>query len=184
MKLVRKNHSTIYISRSLSACFTRVPLFHSLMLCRSKQGTGGHTLSLCSRLVTNLTGQPRLGQWCRCIVHIVVGGEGGDQRLPARPDRRPCRSLRESAGSGGPPTPSSSLRYCGQDAASRRRLCNIPTTLRYIFLQNLPCSTAPAPHVAVYGYFSTSAGYSIPPRPLLLLEVKLVHIVESKSWFK
>ena len=105
------------------------------------------TLSLSSRLVTNPAGQPRPGQGCRCIVHAVVGGEGGDQRLPARPDRRPCHSLRESAGSGGPPTPSSSLRYCGQDAASRRRLCHMPTTLRYIFLPNLPCSTAPAPFV-------------------------------------
>ena len=156
MKLVQQNHSTIYISRSLSACFTRVPLVHSLMLSRSKQDIGGHTLSLSSRLVTNPAGQPRPGQGCRCIVHAVVGGEGGDQRLPARPDRRPCRSLRESTASGGPPTPSSSLRYCGQDAASRHRLCHIPTTLKYIFLRNLPCSTALAPHLALCGYFSTS----------------------------
>ena len=153
MKLVQQNHSTIYKSRSLSACFTRVPLVHSLMLSRSKQDIGGHTLSLSSRLVTNPAGQPRPGQGCRCIVHAVVGGEGGDQRLPARPVRRPCRSLRESAGSGGPPTPSSSLRYCGQDAASRRRLCHMPTTLRYIFLRNLPCSTAPAPFVWILFYF-------------------------------
>ena len=153
MKLVQQNHSTIYKSRSLSACFTRVPLVHSLMLSRSKQDIGGHTLSLSSRLVTNPAGQPRPGQGCRCIVHAIVSGEGGDQRLPARPDRRPCRSLRESAGSGGPPTPSSSLRYCGQDAASRRRLCHMPTTLRYIFLRNLPCSTAPAPFVWIFFYF-------------------------------
>ena len=45
MKLVQQNHSTIYISRSLSACFTGVPLFHSLMLSRSKQDIDGHTLS-------------------------------------------------------------------------------------------------------------------------------------------
>ena len=88
------------------------------------------------------------------------------------------------AGSGGPPTPSSSLRYCGQDAASRRRLCHMPTTLRYIFLRNLPCSTAPAPHVAVCESFSTSVGCSEATRLLLLLEVKLVHTVDSKSWFK
>ena len=142
------------------------------------------TLSLSSRLVTNPAGQPRPGQGCRCIVHAVVGGEGGDQRLPARPDRRPCRSLRESAGSGGPPTPSSSLRYCGQDAASRRRLCHMPTTLRYIFLRNLPCSTAPAPHLASCGSFSLPSAVPKPPRLLLLLEVKLVHTVDSKSWFK
>ena len=160
MKPVQQNHSTIYKSRSLSACFTRVPLVHSLMLSRSKQDIGGHTLSLSSRLVTNPVGQPRPGHGCRCIVHAVVGGEGGDQRLPARPDRRPCRSLRESAGSGGPPTPSSSLRYCDKDAASRRRLCHMPTTLRYIFLRNLPCSTAPAPHLALCGSFSTSIGCS------------------------
>ena len=89
----------------------------------------------------------------RWLSLAVVGGEGGDQRLPARPDRQPCRSFRESAGSGGPPTPSSSLRYCGQDAASRRRLCHMPTTLRYIFLRNLPCSTAPAPFVWILFYF-------------------------------
>ena len=45
LKLVQQNHSTIYISRSLSTCFTRVPLFHPLMLSRSKQDKGGHTLS-------------------------------------------------------------------------------------------------------------------------------------------
>ena len=45
MKLVQQNHSTIYKSRSLSACFSRVPLVHSLMLSRSKQHIGGHTLS-------------------------------------------------------------------------------------------------------------------------------------------
>ena len=155
MKLVQQNHSTIYISRSLSACFTRVPLIHSLMLSRSKQDIGGHTLSQLTAghksSRTTLT-----GAGCRCIVHAVVGGEGGDQRLPARPNRWPCRSLRESAGSGGPPTPSSSLRYCGQDAASRHRLCHMPTTLRYIFLRNLPWCTAPAPHLASCGPFSTS----------------------------
>ena len=44
LKLVQQNHSTIYKSRSLSACFTRVPLVHSLVLSRSKQDIGGHTL--------------------------------------------------------------------------------------------------------------------------------------------
>jgi len=152
LKLVQQNHSTIYKSTSLSACFTRIPPVHSLMLSRSKQDIGGHTLSQL-RLVTNPAGQPRPGQGCRCIVHAVIGGEGGDQRLPVRPDRRPCRSLRESAGSGVPLTPSSSLRYCGQDAASRRRLFHMPMTLRYIFLRNLPCSTAPAPFVWILFYF-------------------------------
>ena len=155
MKPVQQNHSTIYKSRSLSACFTRVPLVHSLMLSRSKQDIGGHTLSLSlsSRLVTNPAGQPRPRQGCRCIVHAVVGGEGGDQRLPARPNRRPCRSLRESTGSGGPLTPSSSVRYYGQDVASHHHLCHMPTTLRYIFLRNLPCYTAPAPFVWLLFYF-------------------------------
>ena len=45
LKLLQQNHSTIYKSRILSACFTRVPLVHSLMLSRSKQDIGGHTLS-------------------------------------------------------------------------------------------------------------------------------------------
>ena len=156
MKLVQQNHSTIYKSRSLSACFTRVPLVHSLMLSRSKQDIGGHTHSLSAHGWSQIRPDNLdRGKGCRCIVHAVVGGEGGDQRLPVRPNRRPCHSLRESAGSGGPPTPSSSLRYCGQDAASRRRLCHMPTTLRYIFLQNLPCSTAPALPPSC-GSFSTS----------------------------
>ena len=148
----KDNHSTIYIGRGLSACFTRVYLF-ILSSSPDLNKTTVATFSLCSRLVTNPAGQPRPGQGCRCIIHAVVGGEGVDQRLPARPDRRPCRFLRESAGSGGPPTPSSSLRYCGQEAASRRRLCNMPTTLRYIFHRNLPCSTAIAPFVWILFYF-------------------------------
>ena len=51
-------------------------------------------------------------------------------------------------------------------------------------LRNRPCSTAPAPHLALGGSFSTSVRCSKPPRLLLLLEVKLVHTVDSKSWFK
>ena len=156
MKPVQQNHSTIYKSRSLSACFTRVPLVHSLMLSRSKQDIGGHTLSLSAHDWSQIRPDNLdRGRWCRCIVHAVVGGEGGDQQLPTCPDWRPCHSLRESAGSGGPPTPSSSLRYCGQDAASRRSLCHMPTTLRYIFLRNLPCSTTPALSPSC-GSFSTS----------------------------
>ena len=70
---------------SLSACFTRVHLVHSLILSRSKQDIGGHTLSLSPRLVTNLAGQPRPGQGCRCIVHAVVGAReetNGCLRVP------------------------------------------------------------------------------------------------------
>ena len=153
MKPIQQNHSTIYKSRSLSACFTRVPLVHSLMLSRSNQDIGGHTLFSAHGWSQIRPDNLDRGRGCRCIVHAIVGGEGEDQWLPARLDRRPCRSLRESAGSGGPPTPSSSLRYCGQDAASRRHLCHMPTTLRCIFLRNLPCSTAPAPFVWILFYF-------------------------------
>ena len=126
------------------------------MLSRSKQDIGGHTLSLLAHGWSQIRPDNLdRGRGCRCIVHAVVGGEGGDQQLPARPDRRPCRSLRESAGSGGPPTPSSSLQYCGQDAVSRCHLCHMPTTLRYISLRNLPCSTAPAlpPFAWILFYF-------------------------------
>ena len=139
--------------------------------------------SHCSWMVTNPVGPPRPGQGCRCIVHAFVRGKGGDQQLPARPDRRPCRFLRESPGSGGPPTPSSSLRYCGQDAASRRRLCHMPATLRYLFLRNLPCSTAPALPPRVDPFLLPSA-VPKPPKFLVLLEVKLLHAFESRDLFK
>ena len=84
------------------------------------------------------------------------------------------------AGSGGPPTPSSSPRYCGQDAASRRRLCHMPTTLRYTCLALLP----QLPTWLRVDLFLLPSAVPKPPRLLLLLEVKLVHTVESKSWFK
>ena len=159
MKLVQQNHSTIYISRSLSACFTRVPLVHSLMLSRSKQDIGGHTLSqLMAGHKSGRTTSTRAGgvgasftlslaarEETNGCPRIPISGRAVlSERVPARECLRPLL----------PPC------GIGQDAASRRRLCHMPTTLRYIFLRNLPCSTAPAPHLASCGSFSTSVRYS------------------------
>ena len=59
----------------------------------------------------------------------------------------------------------------------------MPMTLRYIFLRNLPCSTPQLFPLRVDPFLLPPA-VTKPPRLLLLLEVKLVHTVDSKSWFK
>ena len=104
----------------------------------------------------------------------VTSSEGGDQRLPTRPDRRPCRSLQESAGSGGPPTPSS----CGivakmQPPDAVFATCRRPSGIHAL----LYCPSS----LRVDPFLLPSA---VPKPPLLLLEVKLVHTFQSKSWFK
>ena len=133
------------------------------------------TLSLSSRLVRNPAGQPRSGQGCRCIVHAIVGDKGGDQRLPACPDRRPRRIGRASDPfflpavlwpRCGLPTPS--LRHADDPQVyipSKPALLYCPSSLRV-------------------DPFLLPSAVPKPPRLLLLLEVKLVHTVNSKRWFK
>ena len=70
------------------------------------------------------------------------------------------------------------------DPASRRPPIHIPTTFRYIFIRNRLSSTSPARYVAACASFSTSQPVSIGWSNvtyffLLLLEVKLLHGVES-----
>ena len=123
-----------YIGRSLRACLLVLLSSHCLILSRSKHDNGGHTLSLCSPLVTDPAASSPLRKVRRCNIHAVVLGDGS-YPLPARPISVPCRSLPSIAGEGGPPTPSSSLSYVvWVDLASRRTPCHIPTTLRYKFL--------------------------------------------------
>ena len=82
-----------------------------------------------------------------------------------------------------------SLRRClWADPASRRPLIHIPTTFRYIFVRNHLSSTSLAHYVAACASFSTSQplsiGWSNVTSFFLLLEVKLLHGVESCTWFK
>src|SRR3954463_10471441 len=91
---------------------------------------------------------------------------------------------RESTGSRGPPTPSSYLRYCGQDAPPDTvfATCRRPSGI-YSFETCL----ALLPQLPTWlrvDLFLLPSGVPKPPRLLLLLEVKLVHTVDSKSWFK
>lgn len=73
------------------------------------------------------------------------------------------------------------------DLASRCPPIHIPTTFRYIFLRNSLSSTSPACYIAACASFSTSQPLSIGWSNVtffLLLEVKLLHGVESCTWFK
>ena len=161
---------------------------HTLILSRSKQDRGGNTVFLPSKntvflsspLVTDPDVSPSAGE-----------GEEG-QRL----GRRRQRGRRPTAGrtviSGRAPAREvlRSLRRClWADPASRRPPIHIPTTFRYIFLRNRLSSTSPARYVAACASFSTSQPLSIGWSNvtyffLLLLEVKLLHGVESCTWFK
>ena len=65
-----------YIGRSLRACLLVLLSSHCLGLSRSKHDSGGHTLSLCSPLVTDPAGSSPPGKVRRCNVHSVVLGDG------------------------------------------------------------------------------------------------------------
>ena len=75
-----------YIGRSLRACLLVLLSSHCLVLSRSKHDSGGHTLSLCSLLVTYPAGSSPPGKVRRCNVHAVVLGND-PYSLPARPDQ-------------------------------------------------------------------------------------------------
>ena len=141
------------------------------------------SLSLCSPLVTDPAGSSPSGKVRRCNVHVVVLGDGS-YPLPARPDQRalpfsPNHRWRRRASD-----PFFLVAVVWADPASRRPPIHIPTTFTYIFVRNRLSSTCPARYVTACASFSTSQ----PPRSdgptshiffLLLLEVKLLHGVES-----
>lgn len=176
----------VYIGQSLRACLLGLLYSHTLILSRSKQDRGGNTVFLPSKntgflsspLVTDPDVSPSAGE-----------GEEG-QRL----GRRRQRGRRPTAGrtviSGRAPAREvlRSLRRClWADPASRRPPIHIPTTFRYIFVRNRLSSTSPARYVAACASFSTSQPLSIRWSNVtffLLLEVKLLHGVESCTWFK
>jgi hypothetical protein len=144
-----------YIGRSLCACLLVLLSSHSLVLSRSKHDSGGHTLSLCSPLVTDPARSPPPGKVRRCNVHAVVLGDGS-YPLPARPDQRglPFSPTQRQLGRASDPFFLAAVVWA--DSASHRPPSDIPATLRYNFLRNRPCSTAPAPHVAAFVSFTTS----------------------------
>ena len=75
-----------YIGRSLRACLLVLLSSHCLVLSRSKHDSGGHSLSLCSPLVTDPVGSSPPGKVRRCDVHAVVLGDSSYPLL-ARPDQ-------------------------------------------------------------------------------------------------
>ena len=97
-----------YIGRSLRACLLVLLSSHCLGLSRSKHDSGGHTLSLCSPLVTDPAGSSPPGKVRRGNIYAVVLGDGS-YALPARPDQRALPFSPKHRWLGGPPTPSSSL---------------------------------------------------------------------------
>ena len=156
---------------------------HTLILSRSKQDRGSNTVFLPSKntgflsspLVTDPDVSPSAGE-----------GEEG-QRLGRRRQRgrRPTTGRTVISGRAPAREVLRSLRRClWADPASRRPPIHIPMTFRYIFLQNRLSSTSPARYVAACASFSTSQPLSIGWSNvtyffLLLLEVKLLHGVES-----
>src|SRR5215216_4026146 len=79
---VEKRKLLHYIGRSLRACLLVLLSSHSLILSRCKHDNGGHTLSLCSPLVTDPAGS----KVRRCNVHSFILGDGSDPQ-PTRLDQ-------------------------------------------------------------------------------------------------
>ena len=71
-----KLSTTPYIGRSLRACLLVLLSSHCPGLSRSKHDSGGHTLSLCSPLVTDPAGSSPSGKVRRYNVHAVVLSDG------------------------------------------------------------------------------------------------------------
>ena len=98
------NHSTIYVRRGLSACFTRVALF----ILSSSPDINKIAVATFSLLIAgHRSGRIPSASVCRGL------GASFTRSSPAREEthscRRgpilcPCRSLRHTTGSGGPPT--------------------------------------------------------------------------------
>ena len=173
----------VYIGRSLRARLLGLLYSHTLILSRSKHDRGSNTVFLPSKntgflsspLVTDPDVSPSAGE-----------GEEG-QRLGRRRQRgrRPTASRTVISGRAPAREVLRYLRRClWADPASRRPPIHIPTTFRYIFVRNRLSSTSPARYVATCTSFSTSQPLSIGWSNvtyffLLLLEVKLLHGVES-----
>ena len=84
-----------YIGRSLRACLLVLLSSHCLVLSRSKHDSDGHTLSLCSPLVTDPAGSSPPGKVRRCNVHAVILGDGSYPLLGA--SRSACLAILSQA---------------------------------------------------------------------------------------
>ena len=139
------------------------------------------TLSLSSRLVTNPAGQPRPGQGCRCIVHAVVSGEGGDPAARAsRSAAVPFSPRERRLGRASDPffLPAVLWPRCGLPTPSLPHADD-----PQVYIPSKPALLYCPSSLRVDPFLLPSA-VPKPPRLLLLLEVKLVHTVDSKRWFK
>ena len=128
---------------------------HCLVLSISKHDSGGHTLSLYSLLVTDPAGSSLSGKVRRCNVHVVILDDDS-YPLPARPDQRALPFSPKHRWRGRASHPFFLAAVVWADPASRRPPSDIPATLRYNFLRNLPCSTSRAPDVAAFVSFTIS----------------------------
>ena len=122
-----------YIGRSLHACLLVLLSSHCLGLSRSKHDSGGHTLSLCSPLVTDPAGSSPSGKVRRCNVHAVVLGDGS-YPLPVRPDQRALSFSPKHHWQGRASHPFFLAAVVWADPASRRPPSDILATIRYNFL--------------------------------------------------
>ena len=114
----------------------------------------------------------------RCIVHAFIAGEGETHSCRQGLILCPCRSLRHSTGSGGPPTLLPPCRIV------RRSDLRPPTSRRPSGISSSKAALLYCPSSLRVDLFLLPSAVPKPPRLLLLLEVKLLHIVDSKSWFK
>ena len=122
-----------YIGRSLRTCLLVLLSSHCLVLSRSKHDSSGHTLSLCSSLVTDPAGSSPPVELIRCNVHAVVLGNGS-YPLPACLDQRALPFSPKHRWRGRASDPFFLVVVVWADLASRRPPSYIPATIRYNFL--------------------------------------------------
>ena len=147
----KDNHSTIYVRRGLSACFTRVALF-ILSSSPDINKTALATFSLCSPLVTDAAGSSPQGKVRRCNVHAVILGDGS-YPLPACSDQRALSFSPKHRWRGRASDPFFLAAVVWEDPTSRSPTSDIPATIGY---RNRPCSTSQAPNVAAFVSFTIS----------------------------
>ena len=112
---------------------------------------------------------------------MVIAAEGGNPQLPEGPNPLPVPFSPTQRRLGRSSDPSSSLPYCPQ---IRPAAADIPMTLMYKFFESGLALLPQLPTWLRVDLFLLPLVVPKPPKLLLLLEVKLVQIVKSKSWFK
>ena len=107
--------------------------------------------------------------------------EGGNPQLPEGPDPLPVPFSPSQRWLGRSSDPSSSLPYCPQ---IRPTAADISTTLRYKFFESGLALLPQLPMCLHVHLFLLPSALPKPPKFLVLLEVKLLHAFESRTWFK